>query len=80
MADENLDELKALRKKAAILFDALEDIALIADGHRKSTAYDEAGNNIALSVILGRAATAVGWGERLQETGTVIAPVGTVVR
>lgn len=79
MTDEDRDELVALRKKASLLSEVIEEIAMIADGHRKSTLRDDAGNNVALSVILGHAAAAVGKGDRLRETGTIFAPPGTVI-
>jgi hypothetical protein len=74
------DDAAILRLRVATLLDVLEDIALIADGHRKSTLCDPAGNSVALSVILGRAAAAIGKEERLRETGTVFAPPGAIVR
>jgi hypothetical protein len=80
MADDDAKELKALRDRVAALSDIIEDIAMIADGHRKSTLRDEAGNNMALSVILGRAAAAIGKEERLRQTGTIFPPIGTIVR
>lgn len=80
MAEDDAKELKALRHRVAALSDAIEEIAMIADGHRKSTLRDEAGNNMALSVILGCAAAAIGRQERLRETGTIFPPIGTIVR
>lgn len=49
------DELAHLHRRISELSEALEDIAYMADGHRRSTARDAEGNNIALSAILGRA-------------------------
>ncbi len=80
MTDGAMDELKALRDRVAALSDIIEDIALIADGHRKSTLRDAAGNNMALYVILGRAAAVIGKEDMLRETGTIFPPIGTVVR
>jgi hypothetical protein len=80
MNDTSFHELAVLRKQIDILHEVLEDIAMIADGHRKSTLVDQSGNNVALSAILVRAASAIGKEERLRETGTIFAPVGTVVR
>jgi hypothetical protein len=74
------DEIAMLRQRVADLVDVIEDIAMIADGHRKSTLADAAGNNVALSVILVRAASVIGKEERLRETGTIFPPVGTIVR
>jgi hypothetical protein len=74
------DEIAMLRQRVSDLVDVIEDIAMIADGHRKSTLSDAAGNNVALSVILGRAASVIGKEERLRETGTIFSPVGTIVR
>lgn len=78
MPDE--DEIAMLRQRVLDLSDVIQEIALIADGHRKSTLRDDAGNNTALSVILGRAAAAIGKEEMLRDTGTIFAPVGTIVR
>lgn len=36
-----------------ILHALLEDIKILAEGHKKSTVYDENGDNIALTVIVG---------------------------
>jgi hypothetical protein len=80
MTDEDRNELASLRKRVEMLSDVMEEIAMIADGHRKSTLRYASGNNVALSVILGRAASAIGREERLRETGTIFAPLGTVVR
>jgi hypothetical protein len=80
MTDEDRNELASLRKRVETLSDVMEEIAMIADGHRKSTLRDADGNIVALSVILGRAASAIGREERLRETGTIFAPLGTVVR
>jgi hypothetical protein len=74
------DDADRLRQRQADLLDVIEDIAMIADGHRKSTLYDAAGNNVALSAILVRAAAAIGKEKRLRETGTIFAPLGTIVR
>ena len=73
------DKTAILRRHVADLLDVVEDIALIADGHRRSTAVDADGNNIALSVILGLAAGAIGKADRLRETGTIFTPPGTTV-
>lgn len=35
-----------------VLHDLLEDIKILAEGHKKSTAYDQNGDNIALTVIV----------------------------
>lgn len=73
------DEIAMLRQSVSDLVDVIEDIAMIADGHRKSTLRDDAGNNVALSVILGRAAAAIGKEDRLRVSGTIFAPLGSVV-
>lgn len=80
MTDGDMEELKALRNRVASLSDIIEEIAMIADGHRKSTLRDDAGSNVALSVILGFAAAAIGKEERLRDTGTIFPPIGTIVR
>lgn len=74
------DEIAMLRQSVSDLVDVIEDIAMIADGHRKSTLRDDAGNNVALSVILGRAAAVIGKEDMLRDTGTIFPPVGTIVR
>jgi len=72
-------ETDCLKRRIANLLDLIEDIAMIADGHRKSVAQDADGNNIALSVILVRAAEAIGRSDRLSETGAVFAAPGSIV-
>lgn len=52
---------------------ALLDIALLADGHRSSRAYDGEGRNIALCVVLALAATALGRSDDLRQNGTLLA-------
>ena len=72
-------EAASLERKLCELLDIIEDIAMIADGHRKSGAMDSHGNNVALSVILGLAAGAIGRSDRLRETGTIFAAPGSTV-
>ncbi|NTF17283.1 hypothetical protein G6L37_02405 [Agrobacterium rubi] len=79
MTEIERQELDFLRKRVALLSDVVEDIAHIADGHRRSTLQDDDGNNVALSVILGRAASALGMDERLISNGTVFATSGAKV-
>lgn len=80
MTEDEVKELEVLRERVSHLTDVLEDIAMIADGHRKATLRDADGNNVALSAILARAASVIGRAERLRDTGTIFAPPGSVVR
>lgn len=75
VAEEGADRRLRLEERIAELEDALFDVALVADGHRWSTAYDEAGMNIALCVILARAAASLGRTGELRERGTLLASV-----
>jgi hypothetical protein len=66
-------EIERLRARVDSLEDALLDVALLADGHRRSRACDETGANIALSVVLARAASALGRSDELRERGALLA-------
>lgn len=66
-------EIERLRARIEGLEDALLDVALVADGYRRSRACDETGSNIALSVVLSRAAAALGRSDELRERGTLLA-------
>lgn len=77
--DDVSGNLRRLEDRIVELLDVIESIAMIADGHRGSALYDDAGNNVALSVILAMSAQAIGKAERLRENGTLLAPPGSVV-
>jgi hypothetical protein len=66
-------EIERLLSRIDSLEGALFDVALLADGHRRSRVYDETGANIALSVILAHAAAALGRTDVLRERGTLFA-------
>lgn len=62
-----------LRLRIAELEDEIFQIASIADGHKTSLAYDENGMNIALCVVLARAAAVLGRSNELKSRGTLLA-------
>lgn len=74
----NGSELKVLEEKIRSLEDVLHDIAILADGHRRSTLYSD-GSSVALVSVLSLACAAIGKTGDLRRDGTILAPVGTVV-